>query len=67
MLEEFYYVHPRTTEVPTTHFRHHDHANVLFCDGHVEMLTMAPGTLDQRMPTARVGRLNPDGDTSLFW
>jgi hypothetical protein len=28
---------------------------------------MAPGTLDNRLPQVNVGRLNPTGDTSLFW
>ncbi len=64
MLEEFYYVSPTER---TTHFRHNGHANVLLCDGHVESMAMAPGTLDNRMPAQRVGRLNPNGDTSLFW
>jgi prepilin-type processing-associated H-X9-DG protein/prepilin-type N-terminal cleavage/methylation domain-containing protein len=67
MLEEFYYVQPKTTEIPTTHFRHGGRANVLFCDGHVAAMPMAPGTLDTRLPDAKVGRLNPNGDTSLFW
>jgi prepilin-type processing-associated H-X9-DG protein/prepilin-type N-terminal cleavage/methylation domain-containing protein len=65
MLEEFYYVSP--TE-PTVHFRHNGRANVLFCDGHVASMPLAPGTLDTRMPEAKVGRLNANqNDTSLFW
>jgi prepilin-type processing-associated H-X9-DG protein/prepilin-type N-terminal cleavage/methylation domain-containing protein len=64
MLEEFYYVSPTER---TTHFRHNGRANVLFCDGHVEPIPMAPGTLDTRMPREKIGRLNRDGDTSLFW
>ena len=63
MLEEFYYVSPTER---TTHFRHNDRANVLFCDGHIVPMSMAPGTLDSRLPQANVGRLNPTGDTSLF-
>ena len=65
MMEEFYYVSPTER---TTHFRHLGRANVLFCDGHVDSLPLAPGTLDSRMPDANVGRLNANtSDTSLFW
>jgi prepilin-type processing-associated H-X9-DG protein len=67
LLEEFYFVHPYDTTTPTTHFRHSERANVVFGDGHVEALAMAPGTGDGRRPEARVGRLNTDGDWSLFW
>ena len=63
MLEEFYYVSPQEK---TVHFRHGGAANVLFCDGHVETLRPAPGTVDRRMPDCMVGRLNASGDTSLF-
>ncbi|MDW8344970.1 MAG: DUF1559 domain-containing protein [Verrucomicrobiae bacterium] len=66
MLEEFYYVHPFHTEIPTTHFRHGGRAMVLMMDGHVEPMTMAAGTLDSRWPSANVARLNPNGDRSLF-
>jgi prepilin-type processing-associated H-X9-DG protein/prepilin-type N-terminal cleavage/methylation domain-containing protein len=66
MLEEFYYVSPILSD-KTVQFRHTGFANVLFCDGHVAPLPMAPGTLDNRMPAQKVGRLNADGDTSLFW
>jgi len=66
MLEEFYYASPLPNEW-TVHFRHKGFANVLFCDNHVEPLPMGPGSLDVRMPQAKVGRLNPAGDTSLFW
>jgi prepilin-type processing-associated H-X9-DG protein/prepilin-type N-terminal cleavage/methylation domain-containing protein len=65
MLEEFNYVNPTER---TTHFRHNGRANVLFCDGHVVSMPLAPGTLDSRMPDANVGRLNANtSDTSLFW
>ena len=67
MIEEFYYVHPYVNQIPTTHFRHNARANVLFCDGHVDSMPMAPGTIDTRLPQEKVGRLNPNGDTSLFW
>ncbi len=67
MVEEFYYVHPYNNQIPTTHFRHNGRANVLFCDGHVDSMPMAPGTLDTRLPQEKIGRLNPTGDMSLFW
>jgi prepilin-type processing-associated H-X9-DG protein/prepilin-type N-terminal cleavage/methylation domain-containing protein len=65
MLEEFYYVGPYTRD-KTVHFRHGGLANVLFCDGHVESLPMAEGTLDQRMPDCELGLLNAPGDTHMF-
>jgi prepilin-type processing-associated H-X9-DG protein/prepilin-type N-terminal cleavage/methylation domain-containing protein len=67
MLEEWYYVSHKTTEPADVHFRHNGRANVLFCDGHVDSMSMAPGTLDTRLPQEKVARLNPNGDTSLFW
>lgn len=66
MLEEFYYVHPYHTEIPTTHFRHGNRAMVLMMDGHVEPMPMAAGTRDTRLPSANVGRLNPNHDWQLF-
>jgi len=67
MLEESYFVDFSDLRIPTTQFRHNSRANVLFCDGHVESLGMAPGTLDSRLMGEKVGRLNSNGDTSLFW
>jgi prepilin-type N-terminal cleavage/methylation domain-containing protein/prepilin-type processing-associated H-X9-DG protein len=68
MLEEWYYVsYTSVGDLPDVHFRHNDRANVLFCDGHVASMAMAPGTLDTRLPQERIGRLNPNRDTSLFW
>jgi prepilin-type processing-associated H-X9-DG protein/prepilin-type N-terminal cleavage/methylation domain-containing protein len=67
MMEESYFVEYSNLSIPTTHFRHNGRANVLFCDGHVESLGLAPGTLDPRLPGEKIGRLNPNGDTSLFW
>ena len=54
MLEEFYYID--STE-PTAHFRHSNAALTSFCDGHVTTQKMEPGTLDDRLPNANVGRL----------
>ena len=66
MLEEFYYVHNYSNQVPTIHFRHSGRANVLFCDGHVETLAMVEGTEDIRLLSARVGRLASAGDRARF-
>ncbi len=57
MLEEFYYV---STNEATAHFRHDGRADVLFCDGHVTAEKMLPGSLDSRLPNARVGRLRTE-------
>ena len=54
MLEEFYYVN--ATE-PTAHFRHHERAMVVFCDGHVAGLAAVEASWDPRLPRAKVGRL----------
>ncbi|HEX5220412.1 MAG TPA: prepilin-type N-terminal cleavage/methylation domain-containing protein [Verrucomicrobiae bacterium] len=56
MLEEFYYVNTNRTEA-TAHFRHTQKASVTFCDGHVAMEKMEPGSLDQNLPGQFVGRL----------
>jgi len=66
MIEESYFIEYSKLSIPTTHFRHTGFANVLFCDGHVAPLPMAPGTLDSHLSSAKIGRLNPNGDTSLF-
>lgn len=54
MLEEFYYLNAFE---PTTHFRHRDRANGVFCDGHVEALSPVLGSLDTRLPQEILGRL----------
>lgn len=65
LLEEFYYVGPYLRD-RTVHFRHGGLANVLFCDGHVESLPMAEGTLDPRMPQSDLGLLNEPGTVRMF-
>jgi prepilin-type N-terminal cleavage/methylation domain-containing protein/prepilin-type processing-associated H-X9-DG protein len=54
MLEEFYYLNKSE---PTAHFRHSRLAEIVFCDGHVESSRMLEGSLDSRLPEARVGLL----------
>lgn len=56
MLEEFYYVSTNANEA-TAHFRHSQMAEVLFGDGHVEGERPAPGSIDRRLPSQRIGRL----------
>lgn len=58
MLEEFYYVSTNRDEA-TAHFRHQQRASVVFCDGHVNLERMDPGSLDQILPAQWVGRLRP--------
>jgi prepilin-type processing-associated H-X9-DG protein len=61
MLEEFYYVNADDgTGYPNAHFRHHQLANVLFCDGHVDREKPVPGSLDLRLPDQYVGRLRAE-------
>lgn len=57
MLEEFYYVAPKE---PTVHFRHQSRANVVFVDGHVGTEPPVQGSIDIRLPSENVGRLNAE-------
>ena len=62
MLEEWYYLDVNTnftssSYYPNGHFRHSQRANVVFCDGHVGMETMMPGSIDQKLPNQSVGQL----------
>ena len=54
MLEEFYYINTREQ---TVHFRHTKHANVLFCDGHIDLEKPAPDSLDNRLSGQIIGYL----------
>ena len=65
MLEEWYYLDVDTNfssanYYPNGHFRHSQKANVGFCDGHVGLEAMMPGSLDQRLPNQFVGQLRPE-------
>ena len=62
LLEEWYYVDAGddSFSYPNAHFRHQERANVVFVDGHVERERPAPGTLDERLPGERVGRLQAE-------
>jgi prepilin-type N-terminal cleavage/methylation domain-containing protein/prepilin-type processing-associated H-X9-DG protein len=59
MIEEWYYVDTNTT-YPNGHFRHSKKADITFCDGHVAMDSMLPGSLDQRLPDQCIGQLRPE-------
>ncbi len=56
MAEEFYYFNK--TE-KTVHFRVGGNAMVGYADGSAGYLPMMAGTLDQRLPKANIGRLDP--------
>ena len=65
MLEEWYYLSWATnyssrSYYPNGHFRHARKANVLFCDGHVGLEVMAPGSQDRRLPDQFVGCLRTE-------
>jgi prepilin-type processing-associated H-X9-DG protein len=65
MLEEWYYVSSATnygaaSYYPNGHFRHSQKANVAFCDGHIALEAMVPGSLDQRLPSQFVGCLRAE-------
>jgi prepilin-type processing-associated H-X9-DG protein/prepilin-type N-terminal cleavage/methylation domain-containing protein len=65
MIEEWYILdnptnYPGPNYYPHGHFRHSQRANVTFCDGHVGMETMVPGSLDLKLPGQFVGRLRPE-------
>jgi prepilin-type N-terminal cleavage/methylation domain-containing protein/prepilin-type processing-associated H-X9-DG protein len=60
MIEEWYYLDFATnftsgSYYPNGHFRHLQKANVVFCDGHVAVERMIPGSLDHRLPGQYVG------------
>jgi len=57
MVEEFYYVNDQE---PTAHFRHQARLSAVFCDGHAAKENPVPGSMDQRIPAARIGRLRPE-------
>lgn len=63
MIEEFYMIEDT---FKTIHFRHGATANLLFVDGHVEALTVYPGTEDTRLPRAAVGRVTAVGSMDLL-
>ena len=65
MLEEWYYVSSATnygaaSYYPNGHFRHSQKAEVVFCDGHIALETMVPGSLDRRLPSQSVGCLRAE-------
>jgi prepilin-type processing-associated H-X9-DG protein len=61
LLEEFYYLNAGDdTGYPNAHFRHGGQANVVSCDGHVNVEKPVAGSIDQRLPGQRVGRLRAE-------
>jgi prepilin-type N-terminal cleavage/methylation domain-containing protein/prepilin-type processing-associated H-X9-DG protein len=65
MIEEFWYLDVETNQpisnyYPNGHFLHSQRANVTFCDGHVGMEKMLPGSLDKKLPNQNVGQLRPE-------
>jgi len=68
MVEEFYMISDTQT---TAHFRHGRHALAAFLDGSVRELSMAtdmqPGSQDQRMPAANIGRFNSNYVRQAGW
>jgi prepilin-type processing-associated H-X9-DG protein/prepilin-type N-terminal cleavage/methylation domain-containing protein len=66
LFQEFYYLDVETTNYsspnyyPNGHFRHSQKANVTFADGHVGQEIMAPGSLDQRLPSLNIGQLRSE-------
>ncbi|HIG30711.1 MAG TPA: type II secretion system protein [Verrucomicrobiales bacterium] len=60
MLEEFYYINFNPGDYPNVHFRHQIQANSLFCDGHVSNESPLPDSLDQRLPTMNIGRMQKE-------
>ena len=64
LFEEWYYVDLETNytspnNYPNTQFRHGLKANVAFADGHVELESYVPGSLDPRLPKLFIGQLPP--------
>jgi len=63
LVEEFYMIEHT---FKTIHFRHGANANLLFVDGHVEAMSVCPGTEDARLPEAAVGRVTPVGSMDFL-
>jgi prepilin-type processing-associated H-X9-DG protein/prepilin-type N-terminal cleavage/methylation domain-containing protein len=65
MVEEWYFLdnptnYPSSSYYPHGHFRHSQKANVVFCDGHVDLESFVPGSIDPKLPNQFVGRLRPE-------
>ncbi len=63
MMEEFYIL---DSTDKTYHFRHNNHANILFVDGHVEVWAPYKGTEDRRIKDELFGRITPVGSSALL-
>jgi prepilin-type N-terminal cleavage/methylation domain-containing protein len=68
MVEEFYMISDTQT---TAHFRHGRHALAAFLDGSVRELSMdndmQPGSQDQRLPSANIGRFKTNYVRQAGW
>ena len=65
MVEEWYMLdnptnYPSPNYYPHGHFRHTQRANVVFCDGHVDLEKTVPESIDPKLPNQYVGRLRPE-------
>jgi prepilin-type N-terminal cleavage/methylation domain-containing protein len=63
MIEEFYLLDSNNT---TVHFRYNGKALAVMLDGSLRELPMHPGTLDNRMPSAQIGRFAPIGNATYM-
>lgn len=63
MIEEFYIINET---YKTIHFRHGGKANILFVDGHVELMEPYPGTEERRIPGELLGRVTKAGSTAML-
>lgn len=64
MIEEFYLLDQREK---TVHFRYGGKALASMLDGSIRAIPMDKGTLDDRMPSAQIGRFAPVGSRLYLW
>jgi prepilin-type processing-associated H-X9-DG protein len=65
MLEEWYFLDVQTNSSSASyyahgHFRHAQHADAVFADGHVSLEQAVPGSYDHRLPSQHLGQLRPE-------
>lgn len=64
MFEEWYYLDLETNysnpdNYPNAQFRHGEKANATWADGHVDLESYVPGSIDPRVPDVFIGQLPP--------